>query len=336
MYAGQQILPPSANGSKIVPSPIYSSLPVADQIKWQGLLCCRCDKPSHAQDEFLQCTGCKITAHPSCLDYWSDLTARARVCGWECGDCKKCIVCADKSSPALLYICDACDQGYHATCHKPNISEEVAQDSSEPWVCSRCKSEGFFLKGPAKQETSPQPPVVMKIKKSPSPRKLTSSDQYEVVDMTKSEEAIKKEKENTEPEEDSPKERKRSHPSSNEESTKERLSLVPTPSKQPKRPTGRTAKIKTEDDEEEAKNVARPKDVKTWTVNQVKQWLVEQNYEKEGDCFAAEEIDGACLLLMKRMDLLTDLGIKLGPAVKIFERIKLLQAQCEASLSPNE
>ena len=41
---------------------------------------------------------------------------------------------------------------------------------------------------------------------------------------------------------------------------------------------------------------------------------------------ARQEIDGKSLLLMQRSDVLTGLSIRLGPALKIYERhIKVLQ-----------
>lgn len=77
---------------------------------------------------------------------------------------------------------------------------------------------------------------------------------------------------------------------------------------------------------------SRPDDIRAWSVEHVRDWLLEEGFPREGDAFFQQEIDGACLLLMKRMDVLTELGIKLGPAVKIYERIKRLQSRCS---SPN-
>ncbi|VDQ01568.1 unnamed protein product [Trichobilharzia regenti] len=72
----------------------------------------------------------------------------------------------------------------------------------------------------------------------------------------------------------------------------------------------------------------RPIDVNAWTVEHVQQWLLDEGFPREAEAFYQQEIDGTCLLLMKRMDVLTELGIKLGPAVKIYERIKRFQSQC--------
>lgn len=71
-------------------------------------------------------------------------------------------------------------------------------------------------------------------------------------------------------------------------------------------------------------------DIRLWSVENVRDWLLEENFPREAEAFFQQEIDGACLLLMRRMDVLTELGIKLGPAVKIYERIKRLQSQCSS------
>lgn len=82
------------------------------------------------------------------------------------------------------------------------------------------------------------------------------------------------------------------------------------------------------ENQEISSNTNRPTDVSIWSVDHVQQWLLEEGFPREAEAFYQQEIDGTCLLLMKRMDVLTELGIKLGPAVKIYERIKRFQSQC--------
>ncbi|VDM24005.1 unnamed protein product [Hydatigera taeniaeformis] len=78
----------------------------------------------------------------------------------------------------------------------------------------------------------------------------------------------------------------------------------------------------------------RPEDVRLWTVDHVADWLREQGgFEKEAEAFRHQDIDGTSLLLLKSMSLLTGVGIKMGPAIKICDRIKhlqLLQARVES------
>ncbi|XP_022649344.1 mucin-5AC-like isoform X2 [Varroa destructor] len=65
--------------------------------------------------------------------------------------------------------------------------------------------------------------------------------------------------------------------------------------------------------------------VSDWSADQVAQFLAKMGYEKESKVFVEQEIDGASLLLLKRADVLSTLGLKLGPAVKIFRHISNLQ-----------
>ncbi|OQR76905.1 hypothetical protein BIW11_07472 [Tropilaelaps mercedesae] len=82
-------------------------------------------------------------------------------------------------------------------------------------------------------------------------------------------------------------------------------------------PSGRTAKL--------AQFTVHYPNVSEWSADQVAQFLAEIGYEKESKVFVEQEIDGASLLLLKRADVLSTLGLKLGPAVKIFRHISNLQ-----------
>lgn len=75
----------------------------------------------------------------------------------------------------------------------------------------------------------------------------------------------------------------------------------------------------------------RPENVRHWTASQVADWLKEQgNYEREADIFRENEIDGCALMLLKNYNLLIDAKIKIGPAVKILEKVRILQASMDS------
>eukprot|EP00914_Ancora_sagittata_P006023 GHVO01012147.1.p1 GENE.GHVO01012147.1~~GHVO01012147.1.p1 ORF type:complete len:251 (-),score=34.08 GHVO01012147.1:199-951(-) len=90
-----------------------------------------------AQEDLLICTDCQAKAHPSCMDYTSDLARRARRSPWQCIDCKTCCLCEDAGDPDAMLFCDACDKGYHMSCHSPVIENKPTGN----WVCSRCCQE---------------------------------------------------------------------------------------------------------------------------------------------------------------------------------------------------
>ncbi|KAM3864600.1 sterile alpha motif domain-containing protein 1 [Diretmus argenteus] len=63
-----------------------------------------------------------------------------------------------------------------------------------------------------------------------------------------------------------------------------------------------------------------------WTVSDVVSYFTEAGFPEQAVAFRTQEIDGKSLLLMQRNDVLTGLSIRLGPALKIYERhVKVLQ-----------
>lgn len=69
----------------------------------------------------------------------------------------------------------------------------------------------------------------------------------------------------------------------------------------------------------------RERKAETWTVDEVVEFLRSTGFENEAAIFREQEIDGKSLLLLKREDVLKGLGIKVGPALKIFSFITHLQ-----------
>ncbi|KAF7649968.1 hypothetical protein LDENG_00133370 [Lucifuga dentata] len=63
-----------------------------------------------------------------------------------------------------------------------------------------------------------------------------------------------------------------------------------------------------------------------WTVSDVVSYFTAAGFAEQAFAFRNQEIDGKSLLLMQRNDVLTGLSIRLGPALKIYERhVKVLQ-----------
>uniref|UniRef100_A0A3B5M787 SAM domain-containing protein n=1 Tax=Xiphophorus couchianus TaxID=32473 RepID=A0A3B5M787_9TELE len=74
------------------------------------------------------------------------------------------------------------------------------------------------------------------------------------------------------------------------------------------------------------------KDPVDWTVSDVVSYFTAVGFPEQAAAFRTQEIDGKSLLLMQRNDVLTGLSIKLGPALKIYERhVKVLLCFCAVS-----
>jgi len=69
-------------------------------------------------------------------------------------------------------------------------------------------------------------------------------------------------------------------------------------------------------------------DISSWSAAKVSQYLVQNGIQEiHAKVFFDEEIDGSSVLVMQRRDILLGLGIKLGPALKIYNRIRALQTR---------
>ncbi|KAA3682197.1 uncharacterized protein DEA37_0000676 [Paragonimus westermani] len=386
-----------------------------------------------------------VPTHPTCLDYWPELTERARQSPWQCADCKTCSTCQNRQFTTELLICDACDKGFHSECHVPKLQEPV--DRSFPWVCAECQKEGYSVAigtlpdsmtiptnvsvnedsvttvtdevdNTCDEEIGNETPKLLEEASSagnmtltkedgeirpglPTPR--TTGSPTTESDLVRSPSVEHPEPANQSvlntiaqissfvrlqsPHSLSTAEPADSNPSpSNSEvtpvtkpvttthspnSNQSNINLVQHSSSlsAPSRPWEtdvcspvactqpivRSASNSTVDESQDTdghdsalchslqhptetvgaslphgvpEHLLRPDDVRAWSVDNVRDWLLEEGFSREAEAFSQQEIDGACLLLMKRMDVLTELGIKLGPAVKIYERIKRLQSRC--------
>lgn len=73
-----------------------------------------------------------------------------------------------------------------------------------------------------------------------------------------------------------------------------------------------------------------PPDVADWSIQNVAIYFKSHGYIHEAMLLEEQEIDGRALLLMSRNDVLTGLGIKLGPALKIYHmHIQKLQTRTD-------
>uniref|UniRef100_A0A182MK62 SAM domain-containing protein n=1 Tax=Anopheles culicifacies TaxID=139723 RepID=A0A182MK62_9DIPT len=81
--------------------------------------------------------------------------------------------------------------------------------------------------------------------------------------------------------------------------------------------------IKTDHSNDEEENEST-KDIRFWSCDDVCRFF-SRHCKAWGDLFHEQEIDGASLLLMRKGDVLTRFGLKLGPAMELYQRIVALQ-----------
>ncbi|XP_038048457.1 histone acetyltransferase KAT6B-like isoform X2 [Patiria miniata] len=72
-----------------------------------------------------------------------------------------------------------------------------------------------------------------------------------------------------------------------------------------------------------------------WSIEEVVRYFAVHGFPEQSAAFQEQEIDGKSLLLMKRLDVLTGLSLKLGPALKIYNHVMRLQLFCKHGCKPN-
>lgn len=294
-----------------------------------------CDYCSHTAESnrdgkpepLLTCKDCNNKAHPSCLDYSEELAKRALNSPWQCMDCKTCCICDGSENADLILFCDACDKGYHMTCHSPAVPNKP----KGKWVCSTCKKNTSRDKNPSKTSF-----------KQGSSRSEAASELS-----------------NEEEDEGSCRRgRKRKlcpQKSTVEEKSPECVSLItncteslsantmiagtvgapclPTPCSSP-RPSdtfdyemkmalsGTSVPV--------SEDSTTYTDASSWNIDDVFKFFEDCGFKEQASCFKDQEIDGPSLLLMRRDDVLTALGMRLGPALKIYHKIVRLQQHSQS------
>ncbi|XP_052255791.1 histone acetyltransferase KAT6B-like isoform X2 [Dreissena polymorpha] len=275
-------------------------------------------------EDLLMCKDCHSRAHPSCMDYSPELAQRALNSPWQCMDCKTCCMCDGAENDDLILFCDACDKGYHMICHNPPVMTKP----KGKWVCSSCKrSQDRAANKNATRRAS-----------------LKVSDPDDSKDGESSNRRGEKRKLSID---DSVSSVKRSRSAASTSSTgyddhipshtdgTVGAPCLPTPSASPR--PGDTfdyeVKMSTLSDRVTiGSDHIEYEDATNWSIEDVEQFFNDNGFGEHAHVFRTQEVDGRSLLLMRRNDVLTALGLKLGPALKIFQKILRIQQHSKSDM----
>ncbi|KAF0298509.1 Histone acetyltransferase KAT6A [Amphibalanus amphitrite] len=258
--------------------------------------CHFCKRPGR-QEVVLVCRQCKTPAHPSCLGYSKRLTKKIQDKPWTCMDCKTCVLCRDVGGE--LIFCDHCDLAFHMLCHQP----KVRRKPSGEWMCSGCR------RGAGAPSRMGRPPKLAWKPEPQSPPKPVDSK-----------------------------------PQSAPEAKPVDVDVKPLRTAKPAASSTRAATTATTAGAAAAARLGWPAqlmaapvdptvpDISDWSVAKVVAYFKRHGFEKHAPAFEEHEVDGPALLMLSRLDVLRGLGIKLGPALKIYNHVKLLQTRRRACL----
>ncbi|KAH8240443.1 hypothetical protein KR038_002605 [Drosophila bunnanda] len=310
--------------------------PQAPQLQQNGKFdtCQKCNKSepkrgSGHKSNFLTCKTCMQKWHFPCLavNFENLVLARKK---YKCEKCRYCNVCNIRGRN--LPICTMCAEAYHPHCNNKALKPSTkAIDIDPKWKCFRCEeitvinnNNNNSTINNASSSGGEQPSPLAKksnvgrkkrILSDPTgqkkPAKLERLERLENPPVTAKRDAKDLDKEDYSQE----KRKKLEEPGQSKESPMNSSFSGPSTS------TSTPAEI-TDSVTENIKS----NPVSKWTVDQVV-CFVRKRYPVEAHVFRDQDIDGASLLLLTRHDVMTRFGLKVGPALHIYELVLSLQSQ---------
>ncbi|XP_017054835.1 uncharacterized protein LOC108097201 [Drosophila ficusphila] len=299
------------------------------------------------KSNFLTCKGCMQKWHFPCLpiNFENQSLARKK---YKCDKCRYCQVCNVRGRD--LAICSTCVAAYHADCNDPTIKQNKSVDTNPKWKCFRCEasSNGSNTSPPSEEQTSGRKSnagrddqLVVARKSNAGRKKRIKSEPTGQEKPAKIEKLgkrspplkteVKKERseEKNEEQRDQPvvvkvekveEDEKGWEPAQPESQGEQESFQELVPSRLTPPPAQHAAP--------DCSLNFRGQPVSTWSVEQVV-GFVAKHYPKEAHVFRYQDIDGASLLLLTRQDVMNGFGLKLGPALRVFELVMSLQSRSD-------
>ncbi|XP_017009280.2 neurofilament heavy polypeptide isoform X1 [Drosophila takahashii] len=303
------------------------------------------------KSNFLTCKGCMQKWHFPCLPVHFQNQSMARK-KYKCEKCRYCQVCNVRGRD--LAICSSCVEAYHADCNDPTIKQSKSVDTNPKWKCFRCEASGNSGNNtsPSSEEQAGGRKSNASREEQPAvPRKSNAGRKKRVQsDPTGQEKPAKIEKlgKRSPPLKTDEKREKREEKKESKEEKKEELLEQPAEVKVEKvekqeeiEPVPENKNQPEPNQEAEPSRLSPPppaaagspvdikcQPVSTWSVEQVV-GFVAKHYPKEANVFRYQDIDGASLLLLTRQDVMNGFGLKLGPALRVFELVMSLQSRSD-------
>ncbi|XP_045473865.1 uncharacterized protein LOC123680144 [Harmonia axyridis] len=262
---------------------------------------CHLQNKKGPNEKLVSCRECSNKAHYSCLN-GDDMMLRMYPDNtWQCPHCKTCSICYETANAGALIVCYVCADAYHASCHQPHISDKVKNGNK--WLCFNCQL--------------PEELEISKIQSNMSFTTCKSStinndDAYS--DSNSSTSNFRSMLSSSVPH--SPPELANDRNSTDQEHSDSKDSDYEDDS---------NSKCQNTNDCDSEIDPRIP-DATLWTPDDVYQYFT-QFFPEEAKVFKEQEIDGRSLLLLKRMDVLTKLNLRLGPALKIYKHVITLQVR---------
>lgn len=291
-------------------------------------VCCVChNNKKSPSDSLVLCRECSNRAHFSCLNSGDNMMLKMYPDNtWQCPHCKTCCVCYETSDAGGLIVCSICADGYHSNCHDPPITDKMRGNPNN-WVCFNCQaSENIKIDTDQhfdnKKTTNNESTVVDHSPSSPSST-LSSTHMNNYRSPAVSPTPPQLSPQTNRPE--SPNavattnlqhqiQNNNNNSVNNNNNSSDSLS-------------NNSENDKDLDDSRCSNIDTSIPDATHWTPQQVAEYFAQFFPSEVTKVFIEQEIDGRSLLLLKRIDVLNNLNLKLGHAVKVYKHVVMLQVR---------
>lgn len=278
---------------KIVKISYYKRKKLLAQKALEGV-CTICTKKS---SNLIHCLDCNVKVHQICLNT-NFQNSNLLETKWRCDNCKNCAMCYENAERGPLITCSVCVDCYHFNCHIPNISSNEENNKTN-WICTKCLPKPQFKPGilKSRRKTISSTLVLSKhqINNDSSESEKTTNTNIKaetdkIIDSDIDMNTVYIEDDDEYDGNDDNVESERIR----KKNKKEIIGLVP--------------------------------DVSKWSCDQLSDF-VKEFFPVEAKILREQEIDGASLLLLSRSDVITGLKLKLGPAIRLYNFITILQTK---------
>lgn len=284
--------------------------------------CDMCHKVEQQRRGFklVDCCSCAFRAHSKCLRAHPVYQKFPIRFNFRCFQCIECVVCGKSLRGGNLLFCCDCHNAFHANCHGPS-------NSDSPWLCKRCLGVG----NPTKQSRS-QPEKQSSVADRPESADNADDEAHQEF-AGFSDNEIRKDSfslsdsgpandsavqpDDTE-DDDEEGEEDDDHQNEDEEEEAEETEQTD---------QNDTTEENNDVDNDEEKFDPRLdnfEDIQNWSCEDVYQYF-KHYFPDYAHLFKEQEIDGPSLVLMRKSDVLSGFGLKLGPAIALYQRIVMMQ-----------
>uniref|UniRef100_A0A1Q3F1R9 Putative sterile alpha motif protein n=1 Tax=Culex tarsalis TaxID=7177 RepID=A0A1Q3F1R9_CULTA len=269
--------------------------------------CDMCHKVEQLRRGFklIDCSICAFRAHSKCLRAHPMYSKFPIQLNFRCFQCIECVVCGKSLRGGKLLFCCDCQNAFHQNCHGPPESAESGTSSSRSWVCKQCSPRPEKNRSQSSDHDQDEEEEEAPAKEAPAVAPAAPGDEHFAG-------------------------------FSDNEIRKDSLSLSDGATANESNDLAASIKEEVDVDHVAENGIATERkqqldprldsfeNVQNWTCDDVYRYF-KHHFPDYAHLFREQEIDGPSLVLMRKSDVLSGFGLKLGPAITLYQRIVMMQ-----------